>query len=306
VKRLLPWLPLCALWSIALCELGAHVHARSQVATLADWQRAAAVVRREHAPRDLIRATPDYADPVLRQVLSDLIDLPMAGRSHAEGYERLWVLSPVAGQAEVAPEARGRRVELEQRFGKIVLRRYALGPSAVLVDLTRRVPEACVTSRGAACPWRTQRPARGGGLGLGVLAPVERFVCAGGSWVAAVVQEDLSIRPRHCVRQAVRRGRPVQVTLPPVPLGKRLVLYGGLYYEDERMRRGAPVDVRVLVDDRELGRLRHHDGDGWKRSAWRVPGAMGAVTIDVRSDSERERSYCWAASTRSTDRDRAP
>jgi hypothetical protein len=33
---------------------------------------------------------------------------------------------------------------------------------------------------------------------------------------------------------------------------------------------------------------------------------MGAVTIDVRSGSERERSYCWAASTRSTDRDRAP
>ena len=303
LSRLLPCLPLCALSLFALCELGAHVHARSQVATLAEWQWAATFVRRAQRPTDLITAAPAYADPLLRQVLGDRIDLPMAGRSDAEGYERLWVVSLGDGEA---PEARGRRPELTQRFGHVTVRRYALGPSRVLADLTRRVRQASVSVDGAACPWRKQRAPRGGGLGLGVLAPAERFACAGGGWVADVVQEDLSLQPRYCVRQGVRRGRPLQVTLPPAPLGKRLVLYGGLYSEDERMRRGAPVDVRVLIDGRELGRLRHRDGDGWKRTAWRTQGGEGAISLEVRSNSERERSYCWAASTRGSERDRIP
>ena len=307
MSRFLPALPLCALLALALAELAAHAHARTEVAQLREWQAAASFVRRDLRARDLITAAPDYADPLLRQVLGDTIDLPMAGRSDSAAYERLWLLS--LGGAE-AREARGLRPELSRAFGRLTLRRYALGPSPVLADLTAGVREAVVESGvdrgGKACSLRKYRLPRGGGLGLGVLLPVERFACEGGGWVAPVVQEDLALEPRYCVRQGVSRGRPLRVTLPPAPLGKRLVLYGGLYYEDERMRQGAPVDVRVLIDGHELGRLRHRDGDGWRRSAWRTPAGMGAVTIEVSSDSTRERSYCWAATTRKSERDRAP
>lgn len=296
-------MPLCALLALALVELASHAHARTQVATPRQWHDAATFVRGSLRPRDLISSAPDYADPLLRNVLGDAIDLEMAGRSDRAAYERLWLLS--LGDAE-AKEARGLRPELTRAFGRVTVRRYALGPSPVLADLTASVREAEVESAGKPCSFRRHRLPRGGGLGLGVLPPVERFACEGGGWVAAVVQEDLALQPRYCVRQGVARGRPLRVTLPAAPLGKRLVLYGGLYYEDERMRQGAPVDVRVLVDGRELGRLRHRDGDGWRRTAWRTPTGSGAVAIEVSSDSVRERSYCWAASTRSTDRDRAP
>jgi hypothetical protein len=303
VKRLLPALPLCVLLALALGEVAAHVHARSVVPALGEWRDAARFVRSGLAPRDLLVAAPHYADPLLRQVLGDAIDLPMAGRSDDAAYERVWVIA--VGDAQ-AREARGVRSELRRSFGRLTVSRYALGPSPVLADLTARVRDAAVRSGERECSWRSHRLPRGGGLGLGVLPPVERFGCAGGGWVAPVVQEDLSLQPRYCVRQGVVRGRTLRVELPTLPLGKRLVFYGGLYYEDERMRRGAPVDVRVLIDGRELGRLRHRDGDGWRRTAWRTPGGSGAVAVEVRSDSERERSYCWAATTRSTDQDRAP
>jgi hypothetical protein len=303
VSRFQSALPLCALLVLAMVELGAHAHARTQVATSSEWQEAASFVRSQLRTRDLITTAPDYADPLLRRVLGDVIDLPMAGRSDAAGYERVWELSLDGAQAK---EARGLRPELTRVFGRVTVQRYALGSSPVLADLTARAREATVESAGKVCLWRKHRSPRGGGLGLGVLLPVERFACEGGGWVAPVVQEDLALQPRYCVRQGVARGRPLRVTLPSAPLGKRLVLYGELYYEDERMRRGEPVDVRVLVDGHELGRLRHRDGDGWRRTAWRTRAGEGSVAIEVSSDSARERSYCWAATTRSSERDRAP
>src|SRR6185436_19097884 len=124
--------PLCALLALALIEVAAHARARSQVASLSEWRDAAALVRAQLGPRDAISAAPDYADPLLREVLGDAIDLPMAGRSDDAGYERLWVLS--LGDAD-ANEARGKRLELTRSFGHVSVRRYALGKSRVVFDL---------------------------------------------------------------------------------------------------------------------------------------------------------------------------
>jgi hypothetical protein len=90
----------------------------------------------------------------------------------------------------------------------------------------------------------------------------------------------------------------VRVTFAAAPLAARLVLYGGLYYEHERMREGGPVLLRVLVDGREAGRMLHRDGDGWKRLELETAPGSGELTIEVSASREERRGFCWAASAR--------
>ena len=305
MQRPLAMAPLAALLLLAAVEVTAHARSRMAVAPLSDWQAAARVVRTELRSKDLLTSAPSYTDPLLREVLGDAIGLQMAGRSDVAAYERLWVLSI---DGKTAPEALGRRLELQRTVGRVTVSRYALGQSTLAFDLTSAVRGAEVSTGPRElprpCNWRRLRAPRGGGLGLGVLPPVSRFVCEGGGWVAPVVQEDLDNTPRYCVRQGVSARTPVRVQLRDVPLGQRLVVHHGLYYEDERMRRGADVELRVYVDDHELGRSVHHDGDGWRRTAWRTRGGeRGDVTIEARTRSPGERSFCWAASTRTTARE---
>jgi hypothetical protein len=196
--------------------------------------------------------------------------------------------------------------------------RAALGASPVVFDFVRALPAAEVV-RGAlgaerACRFAELAPGRGGGLGIGALPPRERFECGRNAWVAPVVLEDLELQPRYCVRQPAVEGGPLRVRFRDVPLGQRLVFYGGLYYEDERMRQGADVHARVLAGatggtapalrggaggERALLHMTHRDGDGWKRVEVATGGGASDVTVEVSSSSAHKRTFCWAASTRS-------
>jgi hypothetical protein len=94
---------------------------------------------------------------------------------------------------------------------------------------------------------------------------------------------------------------PLTVRFDDLDLGDRLVVYAGLYYEDERMRRGAPVELAIRLDGAPLGSLTHRDGDGWKRLDLPLPAARprGSLELTVTSSQTARRSLCWAASVRS-------
>jgi hypothetical protein len=296
----LPWL---ALLCFAVLELSAHAWTRAEVPVQAEYEAAAAFVRAHMQARDLIVAAPGWIDPIVRQVLGDRIDLAMAGRSDSAAYERLWALS-IRGARPA--EAHAAAPELEQRFGRVRVLRYALGPSPVLYDFAEHVPQAEVSAidRGQAqpCAWRAFPPPRGGGLGLGVLPPVQRFACDGrqASFVAPVVMEDLENTPRRCVMQPPLGSEPLRVSFRDVPLGRRIVLYAGLYYEHERMREGTEVQLRVSIDGREVGHMRHADGDGWKRMDIATAPGRGTVAVEVTTREPNRRMFCWAATTRSS------
>jgi hypothetical protein len=88
------------------------------------------------------------------------------------------------------------------------------------------------------------------------------------------------------------------VLLRDVQLADRIVLYAGLYYEDERMRRGAPVTLRVLADEQPIGKLVHEDGEGFERlviDTRPLRGQTTALAFEVKSKSTKKRSLCWAA-----------
>ena len=304
MKRWLPRAPWIALLLFALVEVGAHAATRARVPEAQDWAAAARFVRGQLAPGDLITSAPGWTDPLLREVLGDRIDLAMAGRSDSAAYDRVWVLSIRGARA---PELQGRVPDVRRSFGRVLVERAKLDPSRVLFDFVRALPAAevvLVTGEGEVpCKLVTRSPGRGGGLGLGALPPRQRFECGRGTWVAQVVLEDLALQPRHCVRQPPAPGGTLRVRYPAVPLGQRVVFYGGLYYEDERMREGPEVKARVLLgergQERALLHMTHRDGDGWKRIEAASPGGEGSVTIEVSAATAHKRTFCWAATTRS-------
>lgn len=295
--RQLVWL----LWLVfPLVELGSHFAARRAVALESDWRAAAAVVRAELREHDLITSAPSYTDPLLRLVLGDVITPDMAGRSDQSAYARLWVIS--SGGAR-APEAPARAPSFERKVGKLLVQRFELPPPTLELDLSTRLTQADVSVDGRACPWRRFGPPRGGGLGFGALPPVERFQCGKGPFVAKVVLEDLSLRPRACVLQppgaGAGGGKTSRVLLRDVPLAERIFVYAGLYYEDERMRRGAPVKLSVLAGDQPLATLVHKDGDGFEKlviDTRELRGTRTDLAFEVSSKSSKKRSLCWAAS----------
>lgn len=304
-RRDLLWLSILAL---AVVELVAHGVVRSRVVTDEDWAQAASRVRREYRPGDLVVVAPDWADPLLRRHLGDVLTLADAGRSDLSRYSRLWALS-VRGHRPV--EAPAGAPTVNELHGRVRVLRWELPSESVLYDFVEHVREARVSlvqdGHETSCGWRDELRPRGGGLGAGPITPAQRYQCDPRRpwlWVGATVQDDLGLRPRHCLWQHPAGPEPIRATFSDVPLGERIVLYGGLYYEHERNLENGPLSVAVLVDGEEVGRMLHVDGDGWKRmeASTQRPGhpprERGTVTVEVTAPNPHLRSFCWTASTR--------
>jgi hypothetical protein len=288
---------------LALAELSSLGVTIARVAPNSDWRAAASFVRREQRPGDLIASAPAWTDPVLRLVLGDRLTLAQSGRSDTDAFTRMWALTIRGERPHDAPSS---EPDFAQSFGRVRVLRWDLGASPVTYDLVAHVREAEVVRLEGAnelpCPWR-MGIAQAGGLGAGVTTPAERFVCDPRRpwlWVAPTVNEDLALEPRHCVYQHPQGAEPIRVTYRDVPLGTRLVLYGGVYSEHERMGEHGPIDIAVKVDGRVVGRMTHRDLDGWKRmeavTAER-PGTRGDVSVEVSAADPNLRTFCWAART---------
>jgi hypothetical protein len=306
--------------ALALVEVVGHFVIRARVPEPSDWSSAADFVRKRVRETDALGVTPEWASPLLRHHLGDRISLAEAGRSDLARYERLWALSL---RGHLPDEAPSTEPTLERRFGRITVYRWPLGPSPVVYDLTGNIRDAKVSyvdgGKERPCPWK--RGGRRGrfGLGQGPVWPPQRFQCDPRRrflFVAPTVTEDLHLEPRYCIWQHPKGREPVRVSFEDVPLGERLVLYGGLYYEHERKREGAPVHVAVKVNGSVVGRMVHRDGDGWKRMEARTapegPGEpkggaeRGRITIEVTSPEPEYRSFCWNATVRSGSRRGGP
>ena len=296
------WLLFLALAVAEIVALGVREH---RVPTEDDWAGAAEYVRRELGPKDAVTVAPSWADPLLRLYLGDRISAKMAGRSDRAAYERLWVLSIRGARA---PEAPMRHPDAEKVFGRVRVERFDLGRSTVLVDLADSINQARVEIRrdgvDELCPLRSFPPtvARGG-LGGGIIAPRQRFQCDHERpwlWVAPTVIEALDLSPRHCIWTHPQGVEPISITYPNIPLGNRVVLHGGLDYHDERDQDKAPVELRVLVNGREVGRFVHRDGDGMARYEVDLQSALGSrlpvrgdLRLEVTSPDPYKRSFCW-------------
>ncbi len=298
------WLAL----TIAAIEVTAHFVTQGRVATQGEWSEALAFVRSEWREDDAVVAAPDWADPLVREAAGDLVDRPMAGHSDLAAYGRLWVVSIRGHRAREAPAG---EAEVSRDFGHVRVERFALPEPSVLYDLVEHVGEAHVTrrDRDQDLPCRTLQTmgATQGGLQAGPLEGAPRHVCDPGRpwlWVGATTTMDLELRGRRCVSQHAQGPDPITTSYDDVPLGDAIVLYGGLWWERERWRNGGDVEVVVRLDGEEIGRMTHHDGDGWKRMEAAVPagrrGQRGRVSVEVSAEDPEYRAFCWAGSSRGT------
>jgi hypothetical protein len=308
---------------VALAELCALWVRQGQVLNEADYQAAAAIVRKDLQSEDAIVIAPDWADPLLRLHLGDRISLKLAGRSDLAPFERLWVLSLRGARASEAP---ARAPDFHTVTHGINIDRYDFAPSPVVFDLVDALPSASVELRvgetRVPCTYFERGGgAQRGGLGAGPAAPRQRFVCdsnqAGQTSVGATIIEDLSLLPRRCVLTPPRPNEPVSITYKDVHLSNELVLYASLYYEDERHQVGVPVTMRVFVNERERASFVHEDGDGTKRyqldlRSFPIEGGQGRVfsrgdlRLEISAPDSIRRSFCWSGSIRDARRREAP
>jgi hypothetical protein len=292
--------------AIAVCELALHLHQVSSVVPDADWDRAKVEVQKSVKPDDLVAFAPRWVDPIgrehfgsgiatfEREAYPDVTRFPRAIEVGIRGEH----LADLAGWKKVGSE----------KVGAITITTFA-NPSPVTLrdDLLRHVgkPEMQVEVDGQMGP----RPCRfgrfgvqTGGLGFGPAVPSERYQCGAGAFAGITILPDLDYRPRRCIyAPAQGAGNVVRIRTEGFAFGKVLHGHHGLYAEAERDKKGAPVEIAFRSGDKDLGRLVHRDGEGWKGfelDTSDLAGKSAELDVEITSVSRDRRMYCFEVDAR--------
>ena len=207
--------PLVWLWGIVplvvIAELFLQWRIPRQEPSEAEWRSAAAAVKAEKSPDDLVVIAPDWATQG-RMYLGDAIPMADFGRFDTARYGRILEVSLNGARA---PETEGLPLESEKELGRIALRTYGNPDRAgILYDFVAEAPRAEVT---------------GGGRGRARL----------------VIDHWFQPRLAVPVKLAVR---PIRVTYSDVPLVGVLRIYTVIGYREGRFDKGKPVRLAVYVN----------------------------------------------------------
>jgi hypothetical protein len=286
--------------ALAAFELLAHPVIQAAIPSDKSWEEASAFVRARFQPTDRIVAAPHWADPIVRRELGDLTSLRVAALPDSAGVGRVWELG-IRGAT-----TRDEAPVLERDFRGVRVRMWSVQSPKILYDFVEHITDARVeleTEDGPlACPWTTARPSPGG-LERGPMRPAERFVCdrkRAWLWVGSTVLADLDLHPRRCIWQHPAGPNPVRTIFANVPLGRQLVVHGGVDYQIARQRAYAPVVLRVWIDDEIVAEWIHRDGDGWSGldiDTSDREGSFATVRFETTTAEPFARIFCFAAST---------
>jgi hypothetical protein len=119
---------------IAIWEIVATKRAPAGVPDDGAWRAAAQVVREGYKPGDLIVFAPDWADPIGRMHLGDLIAIDDAARMDDAKYGRIWELSIRGAHRDDKPA-------FERAVDGVLVRRYERTPAVVLADVRALPPK---------------------------------------------------------------------------------------------------------------------------------------------------------------------
>jgi hypothetical protein len=128
------WLAAGALLLLSAWEIVTLLRVHADAPTDPEWVAAAAAVRAQFAPGDLIVFAPAWMDPVGRKHLGDLMTFHDAARMDAARYARVWEIS---ARGASAPDATG-PVALDESFGALRVRRHDRVAARVTWDLRPR------------------------------------------------------------------------------------------------------------------------------------------------------------------------
>jgi hypothetical protein len=222
------------------------------------WHRAAAVVRADYRPGDLIVFAPDWVDPVGRLHLGDLIPVEVAARMDAARFARIWELSIRGARA---PETIGLDPVATTEVDGVTVRRFDQRPAAIVADVRDHFAEARVQ----------------GGRATLELAEV-------------------GFAPHRCIQVVPPAGKLVRVVFPSLSLGSELVGYVGIADVFTRRDVRSPGHLDVDVGGRRIS-VEPGIDDGWVRFALpTTPGS--AEVVFTASARDAGRLICFAAEAR--------
>jgi hypothetical protein len=274
-----------AILLLALVETVNALVAPSRAPTEKDWAAAAAKVRAGFLPGDLIVAAPAWADPLMRQQLGDLVPMPVAGRMDAARYARIWEISQ---RGASAADTAGATLAESSRHGALTLRRWQKLAAPVTFDFLaewRRAEVSVLT------PDHVDVPCG---------AAENRFQCLGGMVLKPELLEiDFTLRNGLGVEPTERST--LAVEYPEVLLGRELAVASGLHSVWLRKLGDGKVQLRVLVDGRELGALDATSGSGWGVKTFdtsALAGKTGKVRFEITVDKSIGRHFGFAAEAR--------
>lgn len=257
--------PAVALVAIAVWSTCRVVGAGAGVPSDAAWSAAAATVRAEHRPGELIVFAPTWIDPVGRLHLGDLISIDMAGRLDGARYGVIWELSIRGARA---PETAGLRATATAQFGGVTVRRFEQPAAEVLTDFAPRAATATV---------------------VGARARGPDYVLA-----------EVGFAPHRCAQIVPAPGGAVTLTFADVALGSSLAIGVGLADVFTRRDVRAPAALAIAVDGRELATLRFGVDDGWVGKTVATTPGTATVTFTATAIGARSanRLICFAAEAR--------
>jgi hypothetical protein len=269
---------------LALLETGNAIVAPLRAPTDKDWRAAAAKVRADFRPGDLIVAAPAWSDPLMRLRLGDLVPQNVAGRMDSARYGRIWEISQRGARAA---DTAGATVAEAARFGGLTVRRWEKPAARVTFDLLaewRKASLSIVRPDGGAAPCTL------GG---------DRFQCAGASLGPELLEIDTSLRNGLAVDPV--EGVTLALEFAEVPLGRVLVIGTGLHNVWLRKSGDGKVRLRVLLDNREVGTATASSTSGWALSRFDTDALVGRtakVRFEITVDKAHARHFGFAAEAR--------
>lgn len=288
-------------------ELGMSIAERSPEPAPEDYGALEGALESVYHDGDLVVVAPRWAEPHVRHAAGDrYFPLSALGRSDVERFSRA---IEVSADGERSQELSAFR-EVERRdVGPFVVRVLDNpAPERVVFDFVEGLGPRFASAEGTdpktRCTWNERAEIMTGGLGGHPGFPRARFDCPESPYlnVSVTVIADETFLPRRCIwAHPTQRGARV-IRFSGVPLGERIVGHSGMYWMIEREKKGAPVDLTVRVDGREIGRTQHLDGQGWER--FEMPLGEDAhkpsatVELVVSSPNYRDRHFCFQADTR--------
>jgi hypothetical protein len=286
--RAVGYAAVAALVALALFEAGVALTAPLRTPKAADWLRAAAFVRGEKQPGDLVVFAPAWVDPIGRLYLGDVIPVAEEARMDAARYGRLLEVSVRGGRAPETRQPNVRRVRAE-RFGRVTVTLYEQPRAEVVYDFLERWREARVTR------WRGEHQEA-------TCTPMtDKIQCAGigHNHVALRILEPDYTAKRCLYVQPVDRAE-VRLTFSAT-LGRKLAIRTGLHDYHQRKIGDGRVLLRVFIDGREAGQTWQGSNDGWKPldlDTTAQDGQPHEVTFEVSSPKPYARHFCFAAEAR--------
>lgn len=286
-------------------ELQAHLAQRAAAVTAVDYARARTEVG-PLGPEDTLVFAPRWADSVGREAFPAVFANDL-GRAAPADLTRFAHVLEISAHGAVEPELAAWPVQWEKTVGKLTLRMHDNQDFSKVVDpLMNRVgtDRLIVTQGGKECPLQRGTATAGA---WGPATPAIRYACPTGG-VGQVVIPDLGYRLRYCLFTPASQ-TPTRLRFVDVPFGSLVRVAYGLHTDDERSLTGAPVTLRALVqtdaegggvEDVELGRIEHRDGEGWRSSDIPTPklaGQTGDLHVEVSATGGR-RPFCFEAFAR--------